>query len=431
MPSDSSLKAFLSSLSPEDVATLFAGLRNTLPIGMGVYSPELNAGEAEIVGKRRMERDAARAREMEIMAQLLPQMMARRQAMATPGGEPDIFVPTRPRIMKESPFMFTQPQMSRAPQQYAKGGKVLGKTLDEMQAELMSKEGLSRRSLFGLKPQYPVAVKNEPLSKVEQEVKRAETAARKEGQAPSVTASRVDVDPGTGRKKSVMESVTETPVSRRTVLKTAGSQAMQSMLPMGGIAKALDVPAAVSPAGAIAQAARAVPAVPVLTSPFAIAAKMLREGKPVEDIASAVGMHHDDFGFDYMMSKLEDPSQYLRSDLPTLKTPSETLNEILHLEDRIPAIGSSKWSSFAMRPELRQLKHADPKAYKRMLEAARDVSMASGETAVDLGVSPEIVKQYMRGKIPFAKLPEDYQAEIDAINSGWGSSRGAGWGRID
>ena len=72
MPSDSSLKAFLSSLSPEDVATLFAGLRNTLPIGMGVYSPELNAGEAEIVGKRQAEREAARVRKMEIDAFAAP-----------------------------------------------------------------------------------------------------------------------------------------------------------------------------------------------------------------------------------------------------------------------------------------------------------------------------------------------------------------------
>lgn len=366
MPSDSSLKAFLSSLSPEDVATLFARLRNTLPIGMGVYSPELNAGEAEVIAKRQAERDAARAREMEILSRLLPQTMARRQAMAAPGGEPDLFVPTRPRVMKESPFMFTQPQMSRVPQQYAGGGGVFGKkSLDQMQAELLSKEGLSRRALFGLKPDYPLATKQEPLSKVEQEVQRAEQAARKKGEAPSVTASRVDVDPGTGRKKSIMESVTETPVSRRTVLKTAGSQVAQSMLPMGDLMKLAGAPAVTSPVGAIAQATQsAMPLVPMTVQGLiARAAKMgLDEDQTIALLEKMGAASADDVQF--MLPVMRKPYDFYEDlgdeQMSRAKAMANLINEDLT-------------KPMAMRGPLREIKRENPSMYKELKQAAQDI----------------------------------------------------------
>lgn len=424
MPSDSSLKAFLSSLSPEDVATLFAGLRKTTPIGMGVYSPELNAGEAEIVAQRQAERDAARARELEIMAQLLPRAYAKRMAPVTQP-EPDLFVPTRPRVMKESPFMFTQPQMSRAPQQYATGGGVLAdqttpdmsdggqmlsaaqpfsgggkalgkKSLDEMQAELMSKEGLARRSLFGLKPQYPVAVKNEPLSKVEQEVKRAETAARKEGQAPSVTASRVDVDPGTGSKKSLMESVTETPVSRRTVLKTAGSQVAQSMLPMGDLMKLAGASAVISPVGAIAQAARVAPALPV-TMESVIAGAMSQGLRKREVINEALrkfpGQDFDDVEDVYRT--LKDPYRYINFDssdidLVEAARPAETMRGFIGAPSESPL--------FSMRPYMRALRQASPEVYGRARTYSKDTAESAIEDLIDRGVlrSEDEIKRFLR-----------------------------------
>lgn len=393
MPSDSSLKAFLSSLSPEDVATLFAGLRNTLPIGMGVYSPELNAGEAEVIAKRQAERDAARAREMEILSRLLPQAMAKRAAPVTQP-EPDLFVPTRPRIMRESPFMFTQPQMSRVPQQYATGGGVLAdqtmpdmsdggqmitdpqpfaggggvfgkKSLDEMQAELLSKEGLSRRALFGLKPDYPLTKTPEPLSKVEQEVKRAEQAARKQGQAPSVTASRVDVDPGTGRKKSLMESVTETPVSRRTVLKTAGSQVAQNVLPMGDLMKLAGAPAVTSPVGAIAQATQsAMPLVPMTVQGLiARAAKMgLDEDQTIALLEKMGAASADDV--QYMLPVMRKPYDFYEDlgveQMSRAKAMANLINEDLT-------------RPMAMRGPLREIKRENPDMYKELKQAAQDI----------------------------------------------------------
>lgn len=627
MPNDSSLKAFLSSLSPEDVATLFTGLRNTLPTGMAVYSPELNAGEAEIVGKRQAERDAARAREMEILTRLLPQAMAKRAAPVTQP-EPDLFVPTRPRIMKESPFMFTQRQMSRVPQQYAGGGpvtpdhtqpdmsdggqmiadpnlyagggsvlksalglaekpaktnirsliekvrneegtfearrleraadevpnlesmyregalerlfggdnaralmtmrpgdfekyaaplkprsnfvagsgpkkenlstdeyvrylsgvnkfhdvpfleidkkmqgstslpfivghegrhrnralaergeqaglvqllprsqlrepfprrdredylealrkelgltggmvrpesyfddvlgdnvkrgaiklpepyaqggsvqafsgggKALGKkSLDEMQAELLSKEGLSRRALFGLKPDYPLATKQEPLSKVEQEVQRAEQAARKQGQAPSVTASRVDVDPGTGRKKSLMESVTETPVSRRTVLKTAGSQVAQNMLPMGDLMKLAGAPAVTSPVGAIAQATQAtrptVPLVPLTAQ--GVIARAARMGLDEDETIALLEKMNvaDEYDVLYMMPGMRNPYDFYEDFGSEQMSRARALANLINTDMNKP---------MQMRGPLREIKRENPDMYKELKEAAQDI----------------------------------------------------------
>lgn len=567
MPSDSSLKAFLSSLSPEDVATLFAGLRNTLPIGMGVYSPELNAGEAEVIAKRQAERDAARAREMEILSRLLPQAMAKRQA-AIPESGADPFVPTRPRIMRESPFMFTQPQMSRVPQQYATGGGVLAdqttpdmsdggqmiadpqpfagggkvealkllkgdlwhggsykkgetitqplyttpsremaesyvepdrvpgsvlqklraevkrpaperlvkaasrkfvpeneasgytpasafdanlhdpasiaamirelrrrgydsaaasdismgtgveapalvlfpgskayaggggvfgkKSLDQMQAELLSKEGLSRRALFGLRPDYPLATKQEPLSKVEQEVQRAEQAARKKGEAPSVTASRVDVDPGTGRKKSIMESVTETPVSRRTVLKTAGSQVAQSMLPMGDLMRLAGAPAVTSPVGAIAQAARVAPALPV-TMESVIAGAMSQGLRKREVINEALRKFPDqDFeDVEDVYRTLKDPYRYINFDasdidLVEAARPAETMRGFIGAPSESPL--------FSMRPYMRALRQASPEVYGRARTYSKDTAESAIEDLIDRGVlrSEDEIKRFLR-----------------------------------
>lgn len=771
MPSDSSLKAFLSSLSPEDVATLFAGLRNTLPIGMGVYSPELNAGEAEIVGKRQAEREAARVREMEILSRLLPQAMAKRQA-AIPESGADPFVPTRPRIMRESPFMFTQPRATPVPQQYAvggsvlpdqttpdigdsgqmlsdpqpfagggsvlksalglaekptktniksliekvrneegtfearrleraadevpnlesmyregalerlfggdnaralmtmrprdfekyaaplkprpsfvagsgpkkenmstdeyirylsgvnkfhdvpfleidkkmqgstslpfivghegrhrnralaergeqaglvqllprsqlrepfprrdredylealrkelsltggmvrpesyfddtlgdnvkrgaiklpepyaqggsvqpfagggkaealkllkgdlwhggtytkgdkitrplyttpdkemaesyadkfsnpgsvlqrlrvdvknpaperlvraasrkfvpeneasgytpasafddnindpagiaamirelrrrgydsavatdigmgrgateapalvlfpgskayqKGGSVFGKkSLDEMQAELLSKEGLSRRALFGLKPDYPLAKTPEPLSKVEQEVKRAEQSARSQGQAPSVTASRVDVDPGTGRKKSIMESVTETPVSRRTVLKTAGSQVAQNVLPMGDLMKLAGAPAVTSPVGAIAQATKAarptVPLVPLTAQ--GVIARAARMGLDEDETIALLEKMNvaDEYDVLYMMPGMRNPYDFYEDFGSEQMSRARALANLINTDMNKP---------MQMRGPLREIKRENPDMYKELKEAAQDI----------------------------------------------------------
>lgn len=386
MPNDSALRSFLAELSPEDITTLVGRLSRLMPQGAAVYSPELNAGEAELVAKRRAERDAARARELEIMEQMLPQMAARRRA-AVPEAQADVFVPTRPRVMRESPFMFTQPQSSRAyagggpvlgdqtmpdvsdsgqmfmdPMPFAKGGKVGTKTLDEMQAELMSKQGLTRRSLFGL----PTQSQQYPLSKVEQEVQRIEQQARKKGEAPAVSTTRVDVDPGTGSKRSVMESLVETPMSRRTVLKTAGSQAMQSMLPMGDMIKAAGIANPVSAAMNVAkEAAPVMPLVPMtLQGVIARAARMGLDEDQTVALLKKMDMADEDDVL-YMMSPMRNPYDFYEDLGEEFITPLQAMANLINENAAKP---------MAMRGPLREIKRENPAMFKELKQASRDIA---------------------------------------------------------
>jgi len=413
MPSDSTLRSFLAELSPEDVATLVGRMSRLLPQGAAVYSPELNAGEAEWIAEQRMKRGLAQERERAILEQLLPQAMARQRAMI-PESQADVFVPTRPRVMRESPFIATQPRpmpdagiMGRKreyaeggpvlPDQtqpditdagriladlspYAKGGMATGgiktatkaKTLDEMQAELIGKQGLTRRSLFGL----PTQSQQYPLSKVEQEVQRIEQQARKKGEAPSVTSTRVDVDPGTGSKRSVMESIAETPVSRRMVLKTAGSQAIQGMLPMGDVAKALDVPAPTGVAGALSRATQAAPVIPVVTE--AMIPGMIAEGlkmgysfpRIMRMIESDLGTGLKNVGADDIERayyNMFDPFS-ATSGFERKVTPGEAWQSLTGVER---AYGSPMGK---MRQSMRSVKAADPELYNTLKTLSRDIA---------------------------------------------------------
>lgn len=249
---------------------------------------------------------------------------------------------------------------------FAKGGKVATKTLDEMQAELMSKEGLSRRSLFGLKPQYPVAKVNEPLSKVEQEVKRIEQQAGKSGLAPKVSTARVEVDPGTGSRKSVMESIAETPLSRRQVLKTAASQAAQSVLPVGDIAKLVGAPAVTSPVGAIAQAAKAaMPLVPMtVQGVIARAAKMgLNEDETVA-LLKKMGMA-DEADVQYMLPTMRSPYDFYE-DLG--------IGEMSRARAMANLINEDLTKPMAMRGPLREIRRENPAMYQELKRAAQDIA---------------------------------------------------------
>lgn len=284
--------------------------------------------------------------------------------------------------------MFTQPQMSRVPRQYAGGGGVFGKkSLDQMQAELLSKEGLSRRALFGLRPDYPLATKQEPLSKVEQEVQRAEQAARKKGEAPSVTASRVDVDPGTGRKKSIMESVTETPVSRRTVLKTAGSQVAQSMLPMGDLMRLAGAPAVTSPVGAIAQAARTVPATSALTEAMmpGLVARGMKQGiedpnEMVQFVTGKLGSRMKNIYPENIEDAFRALSNPYEQDLSPLM---EELTSPAESWVYLTGLGGAYDPSLAvMKQSMRSMKQSNPEVYEIMKNYIRDAAAASAEEAI-------------------------------------------------
>lgn len=395
MPNDSALRSFLAELSPEDITTLVGRLSRLMPQGAAVYSPELNAGEAEWIAEQRMKRGLAQERERAILEQLLPQAMARQRAMI-PESQADVFVPTRPRVMRESPFIATQPrpmpeagimgrkreyagggpvlgdqtmpdvsdsgQMFMDPMPFAGGGKVLGKNLDQMQAELMSKQGLSRRSLFGL----PTQSQQYPLSKVEQEVQRIEQQARKKGEAPAVSTTRVDVDPGTGSKRSIMESLVETPVSRRTVLKTAGSQAMQSMLPVGDMIKAAGIANPVSTAVNVAkEAAPVMPLVPMtLQGVIARAARMGLDEDQTVALLKKMNMADEDDVL-YMLSPMRNPYDFYEDLGEEAMTPLKAMANLINEDAAKP---------MAMRGPLREIKRENPAMFKELKQASRDIA---------------------------------------------------------
>jgi hypothetical protein len=251
---------------------------------------------------------------------------------------------------------------------YAKGGKVGTKTLDEMQAELMSKQGLTRRSLFGL----PTQSQQYPLSKVEQEVQRIEQQARKKGEAPAVSTARVDVDPGTGSKRSVMESLVETPMSRRTVLKTAGSQAMQSMLPMGDVAKALDVPV---PTGALSQATQAAPVIPVVTEAMipGLVAEGLQMGlsfpRVMKMVQGELGTGLKNLGeadIERMYYNLFDP--YSATNIPGTTRAGDAWRAMTGVE------GAFGFPFTQLRQSMRSVRKADPELYETLKKLSRDIA---------------------------------------------------------
>jgi hypothetical protein len=298
-------------------------------------------------------------------------------------------------------------------QHFNKGGGAK-KTLDQMQAELFKKgtkaadkPNLSRRSFFGLGPQssFPLAnVDTKALEKMQQELKGA----------PFITEKSVTVDPGKGGVSETIKSVAATPMSRRSVLQSAAGQALRGALPdmtglgaLGDVAKAAE---SVAPAAASN-----------LTNPYAVIMSMLKQGKSEEDIMKMFAKEKPEFNeyaVESMISNVRNPSEYLAGDLPTLKTPSGALREIVEFQ-------SDKWDDhlnpLKLKSELRQLRSADPDAYKGMINAAKDISMLSAEEATNIGLKQKWIDRFMKGEINYDQLPQYYQRKIDNINAGFGS----------
>jgi hypothetical protein len=181
-----------------------------------------------------------------------------------------------------------------------------------------------------------------------------------------------------------MESIAETPVSRRMVLKTAGSQAMQSMLPIGDIAKALDVPVPTGVAGALSQATRAaVPTSFVEAAIPGLVAKGIKEGIEYSDdmvdfIRDALGgkaLRVPEESIEHAFRSMSDP--YARDISGMVANPAPLKDlwlEMTGLADvsNRPALGLTKQS-------MRSVKQANPEVYEAMKNFIRDASAASLE----------------------------------------------------
>jgi hypothetical protein len=273
---------------------------------------------------------------------------------------------------------------------FAGGGRVK-KTVQQMADELMTKgtkvvdkPDLARRSLFGLKAQPAMDF---PLARIDDKaLTRLEKEFGKEGKAPTLTEKTTTVSPDAGATKSTLKSITETPLSRRTVLKSAAGQAMQSMLPMDELAKLADIPAAATPVGAMAQAARAAPALPV-TVESVLAAAMNRGLKKQEaiDVAAA---RFPEFDFNEIEDRwrvLKDPYRQIGEhsddadvDLLEMSRPAENMRGIIGAPMSGPLM--------ATRPYMRALKEASPRIYGKAREFSKDAAESSLEGMIDRGL---------------------------------------------
>lgn len=430
MPSNP-IDEFTAGLQPADILTLLAGLRSSVPVYAALGATGLNEGEDEELARRRppAQAPAPRPRTYEddqrdfeaqfpdpkIRSAVLAELIAQRTQPYHPA------TATRRKDFEAAPEGARQSMQPMARKKFAGGGTVqrfnkggkAAKTLDQMQAELFKKgtkaadkPNLSRRSFFGLGPQssFPLAnVDTKALEKMQSELKGA----------PAITEKTVTVDPGKGSMSETIKSVAATPMSRRSVLQSAAGQALQGVLPKGALSIAGDV---------AKEAVQSVaPAASSLTNPYAVIMSMLKQGKSEEDIMKIFAKdkpEYNEYAVENMIGNVQNPSGYLYGDLPTLKTPSGALREIVEFK-------ADGWddhlSPLKLKPELRQLRSADPEAYRSIVNAAKDISMLSAEEAANIGLKPKWIEKFMRGEIDYSELPQNYQRKIDNINAGFGS----------
>jgi hypothetical protein len=388
MPSNL-LDEFAAGIDPIDVATLFSGVRNAVPLAAMFRSGELNAGEDAELARRRgpLPPPAPRERTFEdeqrdfeaqfpdpaVRRAVLSELIAQRTQPYHPA------TATRRKDFEAAPESARQ-SVQAAPrkkmatggtvQHFNKGGKAL-KTLDQMQAELFKKgtkaadkPDLSRRSFFGLgaRPSFPLAnVDTKALEKMQQELKGA----------PALTEKSVTVDPGKGALSETIKSVAATPMSRRSVLQSAAGQVLQSALPSGSFADML------KPGEIVKQAAQA--AAPAASmSVQGLMAQAIKNGLDIDEAVALVKRQMPKVPEDRLediATHMTDPyewmayEQQLKGDsaIPGI-SPSEALRRVIGDYENLDR------SPMGMRGQLRDIKKVDPDKYKELTDFARDAS---------------------------------------------------------
>lgn len=402
MPSSNWYDELIQGIDPIDAATIFAGLRNTIPLGLAFRHGEANAGEAEELAKIYGPANFyVRAPQMPKQAQHKPSqleygMIIDEFQRAMPHVQ---HLPLAKRSQALSEFLrnrevmrelkgyagggqvlsdFTSPDMSDGGQflgdshLYAGGGGVK-KTLDEMQAELMKKGAklgtkekvdLGRRSLFGLPK-----IDDFKIAEIEKQYAQ-------QGQAPTVTKSTTSVSPDAGKTSKTIEKLIETPVSRRSVLKSASGQAMQGILPetgvVGSIAKAM------SPIESVVRASAPTPT-PTIAGLVTQALKMgLNESDTAKYVMShfpsskAVDINDDLYHIDQM---IRDPYGTMIAENMEKNPVSSAMrsSEFSGPADLLSnMVGVSRGTEPGLRPTLRSIRQADPDKYQELVNAARD-----------------------------------------------------------
>lgn len=261
---------------------------------------------------------------------------------------------------------------------YGKLGKLAAAGLAAMSpgeaeaGKLKTGVDLLRRSLFGLKPSQEM--KGRELVPVQRDLDRMQAELNKaERAAPKVEERTVSIDPGKGSAKvtDTLQKVAETPVSRRTVLKSASGQVMQHALPAHSFADLLKpVEVAKEAAKAVAPMGSASAIVPGL---MAKALKLgLDEDAAMRFVAENLpkGLQGaDDFDIGTMHYLLRNPSEYIAegadkwTDLPPTRL--NIMSDFLQ-----QPTGESPYS---IRGALRNVRRENPEMYKELRETVGDI----------------------------------------------------------
>lgn len=401
MPSNI-LDELAQSLDPMDAATLFAGLRNTVPLSMLFRHGELGPDEMTELNARRgpatmpapptidpaeSNRRAKMDFEMQypdprIRELLIAEMLKQARDPYSPT------TATRRKDFEEAP-MSAQHYMSAAPKKkkFANGGAIdfstpdmadggrfipdaqpfnkggsAKKTLDQMMAEMAQKgvkvadkPDLARRGFLGLgkASDFPLAkMDTKTLEKMQSDLKGA----------PAITEKSVTVDPGKGAAKSTLKSISETPMSRREVLQSAAGQVMRGVLPdMGGLGNVAKVAETVAPQ---AYEASAIPG---------LMAALMR-----------TGMSPDEAGA--MVEKLipKAPQGWPTMVGDRIKAPAENMPHVGQDTPLMSIFGEMVRPAFqngpySVRPEMRDLRRLSPEDYAALKETARDIKQYGHE----------------------------------------------------
>lgn len=240
------------------------------------------------------------------------------------------------------------------PEGYNKGGSV----------KTGIKEGvnLARRSLFGLRPSQEMAGRElapvqRDLDRMQAELNRAEKAA------PKVEERSVTIDPGKGSAKvtDVVKKVAETPVSRRTVLKSAAGQVMQQALPASSFADLM------KPVEVAKQAVQAAAPSYSLASVPGLVAKLMREGMTPEEAGRAV---------EKMVPNVLEKWPEMVAE--RIRAPAESMPLVDEGTPLMSIFGEMikpgfQRGPYSLRPQMRELQRLSPEDYSALKETARDI----------------------------------------------------------
>lgn len=394
---------FLQGLDPIDAATLLAGLRNSVPLGMLFRSGELGPDEMTDLNRRRGPPSApnpptvdqpsyesmafnmqyrdprifgVHPDEPSINNRMLRAMMDEYNRQGRDPYSPT--TATRRKDFEEAP-MSAQQYMSAAPkkkkfanggaidfsipdmqdggrfipdpQPYNKGGGVK-KTLDQMMAEMMQKgtkladkPDLARRGFLGLGK-----ASDFPLAKLDKDMFK---------NAPAITEKSVTIDPGKGAAKSTLKSISETPMSRREVLQTAAGQVMRGVLPeLGGLGNVAKVAESVAPAFTFDM-------VPALVAEAV--RRGMSEEQAMDFVRSMMPKAPERFRIDDMFQAYKDPEVFTALD--NKAGPGEVMRGMM---GALPeSLTGAPLSS--IRPRIRAMRERAPEVYEGLRQTAKDI----------------------------------------------------------